>query len=306
MASATSRLKRASWNGIEFPVRRYSVKGSLRHHVHEFPHAWGGAFENLQRKLYEIRMTVPMMATFRNYPNLWPTKWLQMRKQFETGEPGPLHIPTIGTIQARCTEWPEDFDAKNQSGVMVELSFIEDKSQQFLAEKTVEVDKQRIPALIDSATGEWQKAVDRYKNGTTKYQVDLFDSVISFARDILSFKDNVEYYGQFIESKVAAFDAVVREADAAIQMFDDPENWALVNAVRDLWQSIKTFADDVAGTNTKLETWVVPMTMSVADISTRLYGNNSMAVTILQTNAIDDAFAVTPGFQIRYYPDVTA
>lgn len=304
--TAFSRLQRASWDGIEFPVRHYTVKGSLRYHVHEYPHAPGGAFENLRRKLYEVRMSVPMLARLRNYPDLFPTRWALMRQQFETGEPRNLVVPTIGTIKCRCIEWPETMDAKIQSGVMVELAFLEDQSQEYLVEKLIQVDKQRIPQLIEFLDGEWSKAVDKYKDGVSAYELGLFDAIISTARDILSIKDNIEYYGAMVEAKIEAFEAVVSEADRAIRMFDDPGNWAVVNAVRDLWAAVEKFKDDLLGKGYKLETFIVPMTMSITDVSKRLYGNNSMAVTLMQSNDIDDPLAIPTGTRIRYYPDVMA
>ena len=307
MATAFSKLKRAGFNGIEFPVRHYTVKGSLRHHVHEYPHAWGGAFENLQRKLYEIRMTAPMMARFARYPDLWPTKWATLRTQFEQGNAGSLVIPTIGTIQARCIEWPETFDAKIQSGIMAELTFIEDQSQLFLTEKLVQVDKQRLSDMTAAASKEWQDAVNKYKNGVSKYEMGLIDSLLSLAGDILAIKDNVELYGALIESKVRAFDTLLREADAAVRAFDDPGNWTLVNAMRDLWQSIQTLGNDLGGGGGGgLQTWTVPAVMTIADVSTALYGNNSMAVTLLQSNAIDDAMAIPAGTVIKYLAEVSA
>jgi prophage DNA circulation protein len=306
VATAFSKLKRASWNGIEFPVRHYTVKGSLRYHVHEYPHAWGGAFENLQRKLYEIRMTVPMMATFAQYQDLWPNRWATLRGQFEKGDVGELTIPTVGTIKARCLEWPETFEAKIQSGVMVELAFLEDQSQQFLVDKLVEVDQQRMKDMLIRASGEFDAAALQYQNGVTPYEQSIWDGIISFGNEILAMKDNVELFAAQIDSKIQALDTLIRDADATIRFLNEPFGWPVVSALHDLWQSAEALVNDIQSRGMQVQTWTVPTTMSVTDISTRLYGSNSMSVSLMQMNDFADALAIPQGAQVRYYPDVAA
>ena len=57
MPDAFSQLLFASFDGIQFPVRKVNVKGGIRHHNHEFPKAPGAALEKLGRRPYMISMS---------------------------------------------------------------------------------------------------------------------------------------------------------------------------------------------------------------------------------------------------------
>ena len=67
-------LPRMSFGGIEFPYRRYSLRGSQRLVTHEYLRRPGGEVEKLKRRLYEISVECPFHEVFRTYPGLWPTK----------------------------------------------------------------------------------------------------------------------------------------------------------------------------------------------------------------------------------------
>lgn len=299
MATAFSKLQRASWNGIEFPVRRLSVRGALRYHVHEYPHAAGGAFENLERKLYEVRMTCPFLQRFSKYPDLWPIRLATLRTQFETGEAGKLTIPTIGTITARCVAWPEEMDAKVQSGVMVEFEFIEDQSQLNLVETLI----QAASANVESAAEAYTINLDDYKT-TTGNQIDLLDAISLVANDVFALKDQAELESLILSAKVDRLAAILQEADRTVVDLQNPKHYPLLNSMRDLWAANQQLFRDLQGRRSPLETLVVPMTMSIADISTRIYGDTSRAVELMQLNPLEDALAVPAGTSIKYYlPD---
>lgn len=314
MATAFSKLQKAGFSGIQYPVRRMSVRGSLRYHVHEYPHAAGGAFENLERKLYEVRMTCPFMQRFPGYPDLWPGRLSQLRRIFETGAAGALVIPTIGTIQARCVSWPEEMDAKIQSGVMVDLEFLEDQSQLSLVDSLIEAATSNVQTLAEQYGNQLKKYRDDNPNSlsaasvlaaanpTSGFRPDVLDLVSSVANEVFSLKDQVEFQGQLLEAKVRRLDAIIREADATVVALQHPDNYPLLGAIRDLWQSNKQLANDIQGQRSALQIFAVPVTMSVGDISVRLYGDNSHAVELMQINPFDDVLAIPAGTMVKYYP----
>ncbi len=96
--AAFDALLRASFLDYPFPVQDIDVKGGLRDHVHEYPHAPGGAPEKLGRKLYEFTFTCPFLTGLRGYPKLWPETLATLRIFFEGQNTGDLVVPTIGTI----------------------------------------------------------------------------------------------------------------------------------------------------------------------------------------------------------------
>jgi prophage DNA circulation protein len=291
--TALQRLPRASWNGIEFPVKKVQLKGSLRHHVHEYPHAPGGAFENLGRKLYEVSMTASFMENFAQYPALYPDRLDRMRDSFETGAVGDLVVPQVGTIKARCINWSQTLEDKIQSGEMVELSFLEDQSQLFL-----------IDALVRQGISSFGSTVDRYDIEVAASGVNLtiFDSIRDAANSVLAFADQAQAFGNLLEAKILGLQALIDEADADVDFLQHPENWNLWTAMRDLWAANEKLLDDLFSKNEPVATFIVPMTMTIADVSSAIYGDSTHSVELLQLNPVDDAFAVPAGFRMRYYP----
>lgn len=317
MATAFSKLKRASFEGIEFPVRRMSVRGALRYHVHEYPHAFGGAFENLQRKLYETKMTCPFMQRFAAYPGLWPDRWNALRARFETGEAGQLVIPTIGTITVRCIAWPEEMDAKIQSGVNVELEFIEDQSQLSLVENLIRIESENLQAAI----GNYEDALAKFREDnpnsldaqsviatsarTKGTNPSLFDSINDAANALFSIKDQFDLQAGLLEGKVLGLLGIIQEADRTVVSLQNPQNFRVWTAMRDLADGCRKLAKDLHSRHTDLQVFIVPMTMAISDVSTRIYGDNSRAVELMQINSsFDDALAIPAGTQIKYYPAV--
>lgn len=143
--TALGRLPGASFAGFRFPIRELHVRGSLRHHLHEYPHSPGAALEGLGRRLYEFRMTAPFHETFRSYPKLYPETLASLRTIFDGGLAWDLVVPWIGTIQARCIEWTQHLVAKVQSGEDVELVFLEDRDEAFLIDKLVTTSAELMP-----------------------------------------------------------------------------------------------------------------------------------------------------------------
>ena len=130
---AFDTLQRASFQGIEFPITSMTLKGGIRDHIHEYPHAAGGAPEKLGRKLYEVSMQANFQSTFRAYPRLWPSALSKLRKIFEQQTTGDLVIPTIGTIQAYARNWTQQMEAKIRSGETATFEFVEDQGSEDLA-----------------------------------------------------------------------------------------------------------------------------------------------------------------------------
>lgn len=298
------KLQRASWQGvdgtkIEFPVRRVSVKGSLRHHIHEYPHAPGGAFENLGRKLYEIRMSCSFMETFKLYPNLWPLNLDTLRNSFERGDVGKLTIPTLGTIDARCVNWDQEMDVKIQSGEMVELEFIEDQSQLFLIDFIVAQVQQDVASATDNFNLQLEKA--NILAGPPQ-QVSIFSAIRDAANAVLAYFDQLQAVGQLLSAKIEGLLALIQQADDDLDVLQHPENLAVILALRELWLANFEILENLQSKQEPVGHYVVPALMSIGDVSTALYGDATHSIELLQLNAVDDALAIAAGTRIAYYP----
>lgn len=284
----------ASFDGIEFPVRRVEVTGALRHHVHEYPHTPGGEQEDLGRRLYSIRMTALFHATFKRYPGLYPQRLDQLRGRFEVGKRAELVIPTIGAIQARAVSWRTVMDAKARSGEEAEIELLEVQTGPFL-----------ISALAKALPGDIQTSLDDFDLEAAKlpYQPDIFDAIRDAANAILALKDQAELYGLLLESKLLGLAALCAEADRALDILQSPQWDRMLDALHELWAQASELAKNVTGKRVEPRFYVVPSVMAVGQVSTAIFGDATRAVELLQLNDLDDAFAIKAGTRVRYMPE---
>lgn len=284
-------LPPASFDGIEFPVRRVEVNGGIRDHVHEYPHSPGGEQEPLGRRLYTIRMQVPFHATFKRYPGLWPQRRDALRGRFEVEKRAELVIPTIGAIQARAINWRTVMEAKVQSGEEAEIEFREVQTGPFL-----------ISALAKAIPGNVEAAHDAFEEEAAKmpFRPDIFDGIRDAVNAILAFRDQAELYGMWLESKLLGLAALCGEASRTLDILQHPQWYRVLDALHQLWAQANELAKNVTGSRSEPRFYVVPNEMSVSQVSTAIYGDATHAVEILQLNDFDDAFAIKAGTRVRY------
>lgn len=304
-------LKRASFGGIDFPVRSVDVKGSLRYHVHEYPHTPGGQLEILERKLYEIDMDAPMHATIATYPNLYPAGLKALRTLYENGESAQLYIPTLGAITAVIVEFDTKMDPRaiGRSGENLRLKLIEDQSSVFLVQGLIQAEQKNVGiANTDLSTQVAAlKADDPVTFGQIQdnlaasgFPTDIFDQINLLANQVFAIRDQLDLFNMQLDAKIQGLQRLIEEADSALQ---DMTLFPLHDSLMGLWDAADQFSKDLLLKNGDLKTYTVPRLMAVNDVSVAIYGDNSHAVAILQTNNIDDAFAIQAGTQIRYYPN---
>ena len=87
----------------------------------------------------------------------------------------------------------------------------------------------------------------------------------------------------------------------ALVLFNDPMNWPVLDAVHDVWASANAVSLDALAQSLPLESFFVPRTMTVSEVSIAVYGDTTYALQLLQLNAFDDALAIPPGAIVLYY-----
>lgn len=293
-------LPRASFNGVEFPVESVRVKGGLRHHVHEYPHIDGGDLEKLGRRLYEVEMRATFQTIIAANGNsgfgswggsLWPGRLSLLQSIFDQGTTGTLVIPTIGGMQACCVEWDREAVAKVRSGESTSFKFIEDQASAFAFQNLIQVKPQSLDGMATAVQTEFDKA------GIPK---SLTDQLLGAVNVVLAVADQAELFGLEVAAKIDLVAQICREFDQRIEQFAHPENWAALDAMKDLWAATQELAGNVDGNAVVFAFFEVKKQSTIAEIATAIYGDSSRAVELLQLNAIEDAFAVPVGTQVRY------
>lgn len=297
---AFDKLQRCSFDGVAFPIKSVSIKGRYRHHEHEYLRVPGAIIEKLERALYNIEIEACFDTNRKGYGKLWPDAVNALRAKYEEGLTGPLVIPTIGTLPGFQPEWSQNIDmAKVRSGETIKLSFKEDQTQRFLKLAVVQVQQQSM-----------QTASERLKFtladliGVPANDKDFFDRIQAAANDVLAIKDQADLYGGRLSQKLGMMQALLYEADTAIESFKHPTNYVALEAFFELWDSTVKMATSLAESPRGPRKYTTPRQMSVSEIAAAVYdGSSERASEILMNNQLDDAFAVQAGTEIVYFVD---
>lgn len=233
-------------------------------------------------------MTAMFHGNFRKYPNLWPTGINDLFALFESGDTWPLGVPTLGIIQAFCTDWSKEQTARVLSGEEAEFTFLEDTPDAILKPAGVLPTPDAIAAAHDAFTHLADDA--EVKDG-------LLDSLQKAVNSFSAIKDQIELQGNLIAAKLDKIASMCDQIDGTLKIFDSPVFSELKNSLHDLWFSALTLAKDVTRTqgNGSPVRYTVPVVMSAAVAAKNALGDASRSVEIMQLNAIDDVFAIPAG-----------
>ncbi len=293
---AFDSAQRASFKGIEFPIKSISIKGRYRHAEHEYLRVPGAVIEKLERSVYNIEMTGAFDVNIRGYGRLWPDGVNALQKLFETGETAPLVIPTVGTLPAFMPEWDRNIDiAKVRSGENIKLSFKEDQTQRFLQLAVVQT-QQRSLATSMSNLASIRAQLKEPANDTS-----IWDKIQDGANKILAIKDQADLYGGLLAAKLGMFTALLGEADKQLESLKDPGNYQALDAFLELWDAAVKMTTNLAESPRGPRAYVTPSQMSVADIATALFGSSERATELMLDNDFQDVFAVPAGTKVIYF-----
>lgn len=277
-------LPRMTFDGLPIPFRRLTIKGGLREHTHEFPHADGGKVEKLGRKLYAFSVSALFVDEAVGQTGLLTTIG-DLRGKWEFGRTGDLVIPNIGTIQAVALNWTETLDAKMRSGEEVEIEFLED-------EEYLLTDVVSDAGYYDLAAAQATLTVEVAKLANPS---DLWASLADAVDSVAAIGDQVELVGNQIEARVRKVQSLCERMDRALDVLNQPVNHKLLDAFQGVWEASAKLHANVLKSTTGVVLYTTPVRMSVSAVSVAIYGKTARAADILRTNAIEDAFAIPAG-----------
>lgn len=277
---------------IEFPVRSYTVRGGRRKHTHEFPHTPAGKREDLGRKSYEIRMTIPLLAGWPGYDiPLWPDAEQLLRAMFDKGKPMVLTVPTVGDIDVAVNEHVWDVQSTVRNGTVLEVTFEEDRQDDFLTTEIIQVTAATLGPALDAFILECE-LLDA---------LDLFSELTNLVTSILALKDTAELYGNALAAKADGLANMCNALSESLDELQQPENHDLVEAFHELWAAAVNLQLNALQNALPMVEYTTPSTMHVADVARALYGDGSQAVSILKLNPIEDALAIPRGTVLKCF-----
>lgn len=298
---ASDAFPKAAFDGVEFSYSTVSVKGGIRHAIHEFPHSPGGEIEKMGRRPYVITFTaqmhdVPGSNMEKEYPDAYPTNLRRLREKFEKELTGDCVVPTVGTIKAVATSWTQTFEAHVGSGETFSLEFIEDQDAATLA---ASVDELGGAVAMFEASDELfaQQELAKLKLAATAGLFQKINDAVTAVQGVIG---QADAYSRLVEGKIQAVVNLCAFADSTLAELQDPSNHLVVTALKDLWLASTQLAENVIESRVAIREWVTPKIMTVGQIASNRYGSTERTVDILQLNAFDDAFAIPAGTVVRY------
>lgn len=297
-SSAFDKLQRASFDGIEFPVESVDVSGSIRDHIHEYPHADGGAPEKMGRRLYIVKMVANFQNTFKGYPDLWPTNLGKLRLMFENQLTSDLVIPTVGTIQAYCRNWSQLMEAKIRSGEKATFEFVEDQETKELTADLIRVGE---PANFSSAGDDFLASKALFDFRDDKRAISIFDAISNLVNFVTAFKDQTEAGLALLDAKFMAVMNLLSQFDHTEAMLN-PLNEPGIQVAMRLWAAAQKASEDLASKKTPIQIYVVPITSAMSSICAAIYGDTERVTELMQLNAVVNVMSIPAGTLIRFYP----
>jgi hypothetical protein len=285
-------LPSASFGGITFPYEDYSVKGALRHHVHEYPNRPGGDVEPLGRKLYEIAFTCSWHVNLRGWPGLIPGTLRAIRQLCETGGTYPLVVPDIGTIQAKAIEWPYSLSVKALSGAKITLKFLEQSQNTLLVPPVQSVS---LASLQPAAA-----ALLVIAEADPTLDMSLLDNIIDAVAVVVALIGIAAIGDIIVQRRVSAVMSAC-QAFCELPVCRPPRRYLLVMAVRDLWEIAMLILLDALRRSAPMVAYVTERMMTIVDVSVVLYGRTDRALELLEINELDSALHIPPQTTLRYY-----
>jgi hypothetical protein len=317
------KAQKCSFDGVEFPIISIEVVGGLRDHIHEFPHADGGAPEKLGRKLYVIRIRAifdeGIQTQYNGGTPTYPDALGLLRDVFERGLSRDLVLPNLGTIKTYCRSWPQRLDVAVRSGETADFEFVEDPQVSnagvFVLEAVpaatamfIQLDhfnqegdlqQQRMDAAIASLVPGGSLDLTQ----ASRVDPSALSGLAAAFTTIIKLRDEESLYGQLLEATVAS---VLRYAELVTNAITSPFDVSLLYAVLDIVSSTQKFEKNALNTVAPIKKYTTVRYMSVVDISKAIFGDSAHATDILTMNPIEDAFRVPPGTTISYIDSSTS
>lgn len=291
MASEFDGLPQVTFAGTPMLVTRMSIKGGMRNHLHEYPHVPGGNNERMGRKPYTISIDCVFVTGVDEYEGLWPDGLRTLRETCEAEVVDDLVLPTIGTIQAHATDWEQELSNKIRNGETAHFEFIEDSTEEALSQTVLSVTYTNVSGAYGALV------LVANDNG---FSLDIFGQIAALVAELQAYRDQVDLYADRIAAKAEQLAQALRDLDE-LDDFDDAALWEVVAAMQSLGVAADNLARDALAKLAPLATYTVPIEMSVSEVSTRIYGDTSHAVELMNLNGLDDALAIPGGTDLIYY-----
>lgn len=298
MASFDS-LQPLAFGNYRIPFEEYEITFEGRVHIHEYPHAQGGAPEKLGRKLalFHVEGRIDTQLIGPQYENNWPDTSNFLRFMAQSQDTDVLTIPTVGMIPAFIHVYKEKRKNTQLSGFNISLDFIEDTSEIFIADQIAQLNTN----ALSSAMSDYQLQLLKNTLTMTKEEMDLFDLIGKLASDIQGLRDQFQLYSSLVQAKFNGLFSALNKAYATSKWLCSPANILGLEAFHALWEAARLAYTDQQSKAASLLVYTTVRDETLQQVSNDIFGDSSHASDLLGLNALSDPFRIPAGTQIKYY-----
>jgi prophage DNA circulation protein len=288
-------LSEASYEGIIFPVSAAKTEGGHGAVEHRAYRRRGADVEPTGLEPYRGTLTIPMVRGLTRYPDLFPGGYFDLISKFEGTPIGMLTHPTKGTFPALIKAWPETLTAENQSGVTLEVSWVEHSGQAAvllapdgLAPSDTPTEAQRKADTADEAM------LDADADETFTELAPIYEEQLAFL------ELETRAAGEIAASINVMLSAVAR--NILLPAFEAVDAYPAYAALVALRATTYKLRDRYLGTRSRARRWTVPSTMSLWQAAHMAYGDARHADLLAASNSLPDPMYVQAGTVLTIPP----
>lgn len=297
MASLADKLPRCNFLGVPMPMISLSISGERAIEIHKYRFTAGGKIEDHKRSLWAFTVEATFQTGHRvaGFDRaMFPDALNILRGFFQNGSIGPLTIPHIGQVFVITREWSESTTGVSTTGANVTARFLEYGSSAFDQNRLQDIASVSFDSKLSKLAEQVRALPD---------PLGLFDQIFDAANQIIALRDQTLAQFDLAAARIDSLTGLLIEADRTIELFDDPTHFILLEAFQDLWAATVDLVSSPQARVVRPRKFVVDETMTVMEVSQRVYGSNDRARDILELNQFDDAMRIPAGTTVLYLPD---
>lgn len=293
-------LQRARIESWEFPVTTMDQDGARAVSEHG---AWlrdGDELVNGGRKAYRGMLTAALVNTIPGYGELYPARYRDLLRAFETRGEMELAHPLLGTFRVMVPTWKPRPGAKVRNGIFLDFTWIEQRAS-VVGVVTTSTDRgagdpeAEVPAAAAVADESLSAAGVTQETSLVAVVTPALDTATA---EGVSFADLSRALGSITTATATASRALAARPYTASTATGIH---AARRALAELNASVSRLRAALLPDPSRTRVYVVQRRMSLAEVSLAVYGTPSRAADLRIANGLAGAF-VAPGRRLQVLP----
>ena len=293
-------LQRAAVDDLEFPCTLIEQHGARAVAENEQWRRDGAELVDGGRRAYRGRMTAVLLSSIDGYGELFPRRYEDLVRVFETRAEVTLRHPLLGTFRVKVPTWTPRIEGRVRNGGHIDFEWIEQRAG---VVGVVALDPERGDGDPEAET---LAAADATDTALAAAGAPMTPTVVSTVKPAVAkavAKDAT--YPELVRS-LADIDDAAADADLALAARAFTASTAVAihaarRAVTDLRAAAARLGAALLPDPSRTRTFVAPRRMTLAEVSLAVYGSPARAADLRIANGIATT-TVRAGRALRVLP----